>query len=227
MNKIIFFLLFFINVFSAKSQQLAQVSFANGANLTSIALIADQNILIRLSDNGTIMEWGIEVMSDRFNYYAPKLQPYLGRVDYYGPEADSVSRGKVKSIGTCNITYYGEFEQADKIGKIRTIGTLIMDYYTHYENAALRGKLRFVGSLILDYYSSFENEAFRGKLRSVGSTIITYHSSFDDKMIRGKVKSIGPVNYTWYTSLDRNGFGGGLKNGFFRQQISGVTYILQ
>lgn len=209
------------------AQELNQVTFAGGANFTHFAFLTDREVLIRISDDGRILDYGIEVMSNRYNYYAPKLQPYLGRVDYYGPEADSVSRGKIKSIGTCFFTYYGAYEMEYKVGKIRTIGTLVLDYYSNFDNAALKGKLRFVGSLGIEYYSSFENEAFRGKLRAIGSTPITYYSSFDDKLIRGKVKSIGPVQIAWYTSLDKIGYGGGLKNGNYRQPVSGVTYILQ
>ncbi|HEX7846829.1 MAG TPA: hypothetical protein VF476_13590 [Chitinophagaceae bacterium] len=219
-----FLLLVTVNV---NSQDLGQVTFSGGANFSHFGFLTDRDLLIRISDDGKIMEWGIEVMSNRYNYYAPKLQPYLGRVDYYGPEADSISRGKIKSIGTCVFTYYGPYEMDYKVGKLRTVGTMILDYYSNFDNAALKGKLRFIGNLQIDYYSSFENEAYRGKLRAIGSTPITYYSSFDDKLIRGKVKSIGPVNYSWYTSLDKIGYGGGLKAGNFRQPISGVTYILQ
>ena len=217
----------FLLSFSAFSQELNQVTFSGGTTFTSFALIADRQVLIRISDDGRIMEWGIEVMSQRYNYYAPKLQPYLGRVDYYGPEADSVSRGKIKSIGTCVFTYYGAFEMEHKVGKLRSAGTIHFDYYSHFDNIALKGKLRFIGSLVIDYYSSIENEAFRGKIKAIGSTAISYYSSFDDRLVRGKIKSIGPIRYEWYTSLDKIGYGGGLKNGFYRQPISGVTYILQ
>jgi hypothetical protein len=212
---------------AANGQQLSQVTFSGGSTFTSFAFLADREILIRVSDDGKILEWGIEVMSQRYNYYAPQLQPYLGRVEYYGSEGDSISRGKIKSIGTVVFTYYGAYEMEYKVGKLRTVGTLILDYFSNFDNASLKGKLRNIGSLGIDYYSSFENEAYRGKIRSIGSTPITYYSSFDDKLIRGKVKAIGPVNYTWYTSLDKVGYGGGLKNGNFRQPISGVTYIVQ
>ena len=213
--------------YSAPAQQLSQVTFAGGSTFTSFAFLADRDVLIRVSEDGNILEWGIEVMSQRYNYYAPKLQPYMGRVEYYGNEGDSISRGKIKSIGTIVFTYYGAYEMEYKVGKLRTIGTLILDYFSNFDNVSLRGKLRNIGTVGIDYYSSFENEGYRGKIRSIGSTLISYYSSFDDKLIRGKVKSIGPVNYTWYTSLDKIGYGGGLKNGNYRQPVNGVTYILQ
>lgn len=209
------------------SQELAQISFSNASSLSYFSFLANEDVLIRVSVDGNIIEWGIEVQSFRSNeYYAPRLQPYMGRVEYYGQEADSVFRGKVRSIGTALITYYGAYETADKAGKIRTIGAMVFDYFDQYADKAIRGKMKFAGRLPLEYYSSFEEELQRGKLKSISNTAITYYSSFDDKLIRGKIKSIGPINYTWYTSLEI-GRGGGLKNGKYRQNIGGITYILQ
>ncbi len=214
-------LLFFIS--SVHSQQLSQVTFTGGANLSYFSFLTDHNVLIRITDEGKMIEWGIEEKAFNSEYYAPKLQPYLGRVEYYDKESDSAFRGKIKNIGTCAFTYYGHYERDNKVGKLRTIGTIILDYYSEYENIILKGKLRFIGSNILEYYSQFEDESFRGKLRSIGNSAIKYHSSFDDKLIRGKVKSIGPAEIKWYTSLDYQR--GGLY-GSYRRNIGGVTYIL-
>jgi hypothetical protein len=215
------FLLFITCIYS---QQLSQVTFSNGANLSYISFLTDQNVLIRIAEDGKVIEWGTELLSQRSDYYAPKLQPYMGRVEYYGRESDSVFRGKLKSIGTCVLTYYGSYETDFKIGKLRSVGTVILDYYSNFDNADFKGKLRFAGNLILEYYSSMADEAFRGKLKSIGNTPITYYSSFDDKFIKGKIKSIGSVSYTWYSSFDlRNG----LKSGLYRQNIGSVTYILR
>jgi hypothetical protein len=209
---------------SAFSQQLSQVTFSSGADLSYISFRTNEDVLIRVTPEGKVIEWGIEWLSDRYNYYAPKLQPYMGRIDYYGPESDSVFRGKVKSIGTCAFTYYGHYETESKIGKIKSIGSLTLDYYTNFDNTNLKGKLRFVGNIMLEYYSSFDDEAFRGKLKSIGNTPVTYYSTFDDKLIKGKIKSIGSAAYIWYTSFElRNG----MKSGSYRQNIGGVTYILQ
>lgn len=218
-------LLLFITI-CMYGQQLSQVSFAKGANLSSIAFKTDQGALIRISEQGIIMEWGTEVKAINYELYAPKLQPFPGRVDYYGQEADSLSKGKVKNIGTCTITYYGPHETAEKAGKIKTIGSLSLDYFSPYENAALKGKIKQAGTIAFDYYGIYENESVRGKLKTVGTSAIIYHSSFDDKAIRGKVKSIGTVTYAWYTSLDPGKIGGVLKSGAYRQNINGITYII-
>jgi hypothetical protein len=222
------FLLFLSLVFSiTKGQGLYQVTFSNAGQLQYFSLLTDREVLLRISPDGRLMEWGIEVQSNmNRDYYAPKLQPYMGRVEYYGQEADSLSKGKIRSIGTAYFTYFGGSETEEKRGKIRTIGSSTFDYYGSYDNKAMLGKIKFIGSTILEYYPAFENEAITGKLKTVGSSAVHYYSSFDDKLIRGKVKSIGYQQYVWYTSTDRPGFGGLLKSGRMRQSIGSITYII-
>jgi hypothetical protein len=207
-------------------QQLNQVKFANGTNFSFFSFLTDQGVQIRVSDDGKVLEWGIEVMSDRYNYYAPKLQPFLARIEYFDPQSDSAFRGKVKSIGSCFITYYGYNEAENKRGKLKSIGSLYLDYFSMYDEKILQGKLKLIGSLSLEYYRPFDNIAFRGKLKSIGSSAITYYSAFDDKFNVGKIKSIGSASYLWYSGYDRYARGG-LKSNNYRQMISGITYILR
>lgn len=221
---VFFCLLFFPAVYA---QQLGQVTIAGGSDLSYYSLVVDQNILIRISPEGKILEWGTELMANRGNYYAPKLQAYMGRVDYYGNEADSMSRGKIRSIGTCSFTYYTTAENKFRAGKLKSAGSLNMDYFTEYDNVTLRGKLKNIGSTSLSYYSSFDEESLRGKLKAVGSTGITYFTPFDDKLIRGLVKTIGTYSFNWYTSLDLHAARGILKAGDYRQNIGGVWYVLR
>ncbi len=208
------------------SQQLSQVNFSDGSMFSSFSFITDQKVVIRISIDGKMIEWGTDPGVGRYNYYTGKLQPFMGRVDYYSAtEYDSLLRGKVKSIGTCSFTYYGSSEPETKRGKLKTIGKAQLDYFS-YESVDNKGKLKSVDYTPLDYYSSFENEAFKGKLKTVGNTALTWYSSFDDKMIRGKIKSIGNFNYTWYSSHDINGYGG-LKSGSQTQLVNGITYIIR
>lgn len=216
-----------IAVVFSNAQQLSQVTFNNGAGLSYFSLLTDQGVFIRISESGKVLEWGTELVSNRGNIYAPRLQPFMGRVEYYGAEADSLMRDKVKSIGTTSLTYYGASETESKAGKLKTVGTLIIDYYSTYDNAILKGKIRSIGNYNIDYYSSFDEESLRGKLKMVNNTSITYYSAFDDKLIRGQIKSIGSYTYTWYTSLDLNAAKGALKSGQYRQLIGSITYILR
>lgn len=207
-------------------QQLSQVTFKTGSALSYFSFQTDQGVLIRITDEGKILEWGTEVLSDRYNFYAPKLQPFMGRVEYYGQQDDSIFRGKVKSIGTCFITYYDTFQVKSKMGKLKSIGRIQLDYFEDYEDKMLRGKLKIAGALSIDYYRSYENESLRGKLKSIGSTPISYYTVFDDKVNAGKLKAIGAATFSWYSLGDRTDMRGALKSNNYRQIVSGITYIL-
>jgi hypothetical protein len=226
MKKILSLLSLVIISGSVYSQQLSQVTFNQGAQFAYFSIATEQGVLIRISDEGKILEWGTEVMSDRYNYFAPKLQPFMGRVEYYGPRDDSVFRGKVKSIGTSYITYYDTFQVKAKVGKLRSIGNQYFDYFESYEDKNLGGKLKSIGSLTIDYYRSYENESLRGKLKQVGSVPISYYTVFDDRFNVGKIRSVGSTQYSWYSLSDPVGMRGGLKTNNYRQIVSGITYIL-
>ena len=208
------------------SQELSQVTFSGGANFSSFSFITDQQIIIKISDDGKVLEWGNQQEAGRYYNNPGKLQAYMGRVDYYGSEGDSISKGKVKSIGTCSFTYYGASDMVEKIGKLRSIGRVTLDYYTNFENPAFNGKLKFAGNTLFSYYASYENEAFVGKLKTVANTSLSYYSTFDDKLIKGKIKSIGSYNYLWYSSFDSRNYQGGLKSGTLAQNVNGVIYII-
>jgi len=212
-------LLFGICVFS---QNLTFVNFSGGASFSSFSFKTDQGVIIRISDDGRLLEWGTEAESRYPGYFPGKLQPFMGRVDYYGPEADTISRGKARNIGTCVLSYYGSFESPIRKGKLKSLGSVVFDYFTDYSNEAFRGKLQFAGSAAFNYYASYDNEAFKGKLKSVSNTPISYYSTFDDKTVSGKLKSIGTNNYIWYISNDQ--YKGGLKSGSLRPIINGITY---
>jgi hypothetical protein len=211
-------------VFVTYSQELTHVTFSGGATLSSFSYRTDQEIIIRISDEGKVLEWGTDPGPGRYYNDPRKLQPYLGRVEFFGQEYDSVLRGKVKSIGTCTFTYFDKFETSAKTGKLKTIGRIAVDYYDNYEDAALKGKIKYAGTVQFSFYPSFENEAFRGKIKSVGKSLITYYSTFDDKGIKGKLKSIGGNEYIWYASYDR--YHGGLKSGSATQIINGITFTI-
>ena len=223
MNRLLFSIVSLLVSLSVYTQQLTQVSFNGASTLSSFSIRADQGVLIKISDDGRVLEWGTEWESYRYDYRPGRLQPFMGRIDYYGPEADSINRGKLKSVGTTFLTYYGMYETDDKKGKLRSIGSCFLEYFNNYENQVLRGKIKWVGTIQLEYYSAFENEAVRGKLKMVGNNIITYYSTFDEKLKIGKIKTIGPLHYTW---TDNRGFQGSWQSIPMAPVINGVTYII-
>jgi hypothetical protein len=226
MKTILSFICLLFIAANAHSQQLSQVSFNNNGTITWFAYGTEQDVLIRISPDGKVMDYGVEVKSIRFEYYAPKLQPYMGKIEFYGNDVDSMFRGKLKSIGVCSLTYYASYETDGRPGKLKSIGRVNFDYYNQYDDKMLQGKIKFSGTSQLQYYNSFDEENFRGKLKAFGSTTFTYYSMFDDKLIRGRIKSIGTMNYLWYTSGDRSDMRGMLKSPSYRQNINGVIYIL-
>lgn len=223
-----FIFLGLIVTLAGKAQQLSQVNFSGGSSFSYFTFIIDGNLHIRISEDGRVIEWGTEQQSLRnINYYSPQLQPYPGRLAYYGKDADSMAVGKVKTIGSAEISYYGKGELPYKIGKIRSINSQRFDYFSNFDNKSLAGKIKTMGIVSVDYFSSYENEAYAGKLKLVGGSPISYYSSFDDKYIKGKLKSIGSNNFVWYTSFDLPGYGGGLKSGLLRQSINSIVYVIQ
>jgi hypothetical protein len=50
------------------------------------------------------------------------LKPYMGRVEYYSNQTDSILNGKVRSIGITNITYYGSSQKNEYAGKVKMLG---------------------------------------------------------------------------------------------------------
>lgn len=214
--------------FNCYTQQLSQVTFSQASAFSWFSILTSQNILIRISDDGKILEYGTEESSlYNRNYFAPKLLPYLGVVNYYQYEPDSLLNGKIKNIGTCFFTYYASKDYSEKVGKIKTAGSLFFDYYRQYEDALTAGKIKTIGTNTIAYYNSLDNEALKGKLKLVGKTSIAYYSSFDDPSLKGKLKSIGPFHFDWATTSTGREFVSYLKAGNQRQLINGVLYIPQ
>ena len=118
----IFFFSFFVYSLG-HAQTLKYVSFSGGAELSSLSYITDQKIVIKISQDGNVLEWGNELEPGRFYSQPGRLQQYMGRVEYYEKQFDSILNGKLKNIGITSITYYGSYENKALVGKVKTIGT--------------------------------------------------------------------------------------------------------
>lgn len=222
---IIVFSFSFLNNYA---QRLSQVTFSQASDFAWFSILTNQNILIRISADGKILEYGTEEASlYNRNYFSPKLLPYSGAIIYYQHEPDSMLNGKIKNIGTCYFTYYGSQDYPERIGKLKSAGSLSFDFYRKFDDALSAGKIKSIGTNSITYYGSFDNEALRGKLKSVGNTSIQYYSSFDNISLKGKLKSIGAYHYDWNTTSDGREFVSYLKTGNQRQLINGITYIPQ
>src|SRR6187549_137705 len=120
MLSLIFFSVLIYSVSNAQS--LKYVIFSGGADLTSLSFITDQKIIIKISQDGNLLEYGNDLEPGRFYSQPGRLQQYMGRVEFYEKQFDTILNGKVKSIGTTSIMYYGSYENAALVGKVKSIG---------------------------------------------------------------------------------------------------------
>ena len=208
-------------------QRLAQVTLTNGGNSDIISFITEDAVIVNISKDGKIIDWGIDGSTGRYYNSPGRLEKYMGRVDYYTDNDNEAYRGKVKYIGRTSFTYYNKNENEFLVGKVKSIGTVLFDYYNAYDDEALKGKIKNAG-IALGYYSSFENEAFKGKFKNIGNSVLTYYTSFDDKAYKGKIKSIDTQKFTYYSSFDRREYQGTMKGTYQSQYIiNGVKYLLR
>lgn len=213
----------------AFAQKIAQITIENRSksNASTIVFLVDETVLVNMTNDGKIIDWGIEYNTLQTSVYPGKLQKYMGREEYYPATADSAYRGKVKYIGRTPITYYSSDENEMFKGKVKTMGSLFLDYYTLYDNPAYKGNLKNAGGTAFTYYGSFDDETYRGKLKSVGGTILTYYGLVDDKAYRGKIKNLDRSLFTYYSSYDTPGYSGIIKTGFPILYNRGIKFYIQ
>jgi hypothetical protein len=208
-------------------QRLSQITLTNSGTSDILSFTTEDAVIINISKDGKVLDWGIEYTTGRFNNYPGKLDKYMGRTEYYTENDNEDYRGKIKYIGRTAITYYTSNENQLFKGKIKTIGSTLFDYYNAYDDETFKGRIKSAGTNSFSYYSSFENEAYKGKFKSIGGSPLTYFSSFDDKAYKGKIKSIGSHNFTYYSSFDRQEYRGAIKGFQTQYVINGIKYFLR
>lgn len=228
MKRALFFAIFSFFICTANAQTFSRVTFTRDGNLDFLSISLDGNVLLFLDKDGSIKKWGYDRFGARGqDNYSDELDPYVGRVDYYTQNDDPAFRGKIKYIGSYQLTYYASYDQEYLRGKLKSIGSISFDYYTSFDDNAFRGNIKSIGQNSVTWYSSFDNAGSRGKLKSIGNTQLTYYNLTDDKIYGGRVKSIGGTSYAWYGSFDRKDYQGGLKTGSSVQTINQVKYFVR
>ncbi len=212
----------------AFAQTITKITFADNGSIVSIAYQVDDNAVLNLNEDGTIINWGVDLYKERgVENYQEKLEKFMGRAEYYDTAQNEAFRGKVKYIGKTLITYYASYDGDEFKGKVKSIGTSTLDYYKDFEDAAYKRKLKTSGPVSFSWYSAFDNEAIKGKLKASGSTSITYYASFDDKAYKGKIKSVGSTSFTYYSSFDRQEYRGRMKSGSQIVMSNGIKYYIR
>jgi hypothetical protein len=219
---IVAFTIFSNNIFA---QKLAKVTISNNGTTESLSIALDENVLINLTADGNLINYGIEYFSERITNYS-RMESYNGRTELYSNYDDKAFQGKLKYIGRTLISYYASYDAETLRGKIKSIGNLTISYFMPFEDETLRGKIKSIGSNSIAFFTSFDNIALRGKIRSIGSTQLNYYSSFDDAAFKGRIKSIGTASFTYYSSFDKI-YAGAMKTGSQQQNINGIMYTIR
>ncbi len=213
---------------SLTAQRVNKITFTNNGAATSFGFLLNEDVVINLSQDGTIESWGVDLYASRtVDYYQRQLKPYEGRIENYSDRDNEAFRGKIKYIGGTLITYYANFDEKFLVGKIKAIGPINITYYSRYDDPSSEGKLKSIGSMNLAYYTSFDNDAYRGKVKSLGNVGVTYYGSIDDKAFSGKIKSLGTTNFVYYSSFEQQNLRGALKTGNMIQVINGITFYIR
>ncbi len=212
--------LFFTNAFS---QNISKITITGTGSINAFTFGLDDYVKLNITKDGNISTWGYDRFEARGEEnYNEKLDPYVGRVEYYSQDADAAFRGKIKFIGRVQLTYFASYENDAFKGKLKSIGYNTIEYYQSYDNEAYRGNIKSIGQQAITWYPSFENEGLRGKLKSIGNTELTYYSAYEDKAYKGKIKSIGGYRFTYYSSFEL--YSGSMKTGSSVQLVNAIKY---
>lgn len=206
------------------TQVIRKVTINFGGVVQTISVFADESVIINLTTDGKIKEWGIE--DNSIYNYQEKLNQYMGRIDYYTANDNPAYAGKVKYIGRTLITYYTSSDNDFWKGKIKSIGMMLFNYYDVYDDEIFRNNIKNAGAFSFSWFGSLDNEGYKGKLKTLGPTAFTYFASYDDKAFKGNIKSIGSNTFTYYPSYDKPGYSGAMKTGNRSNYMNGIKYLV-
>jgi|SRR5436190_4648554 len=207
------------------SQNISKIIITADGTLDNFSFGLDENVLVYVTRDGHISNWGFDKYIGYQENYMDRLEPYVGRTEYYTQNDDEALRGKVKYIGRTLLSYYPSYEKEELRGKLKSIGPYILDYYLSYDDKAYAGNIKSIGRQNITWYASFDNEMLRGKLKSVGPTLLNYYGSFEDRAYRGRIKSIDRFNITYYSSFEQ--YSGAVKSGSNVLIANGIKYFVR
>src|SRR6185436_1119845 len=89
-------------------QRLSQITITNGGNSDIISFITEDAVIVNMSNDGKIIDFGIDSSTGRYYNTPGRLEKYMGRIEYYTDNDNEAYRGKVKYIGRASFTYYNK-----------------------------------------------------------------------------------------------------------------------
>ena len=96
MKKLSFTMSFILLLTSAFAQRLTQITLTNSVSSDIISFLVDETVIVNMSKDGKIIDWGVENNNLRPNNYPGKLDKYMGLEEYYPSTENESYRGKVK-----------------------------------------------------------------------------------------------------------------------------------
>ena len=111
MKKFVLILVVVISFAGTFAQGISKITIDGNGSLEAISFVFEQNVKVYITRDGNISKWGYDRFEARGQEnYPDVLDAYVGRVDYYGQDVDVAFRGKIRSIGSTQITYYASYE---------------------------------------------------------------------------------------------------------------------
>jgi len=226
MKKIIIAITLSLLFFTTGAQKISRITLAGNGNLEKIAFELGEYVVVNITKDGKLINWGVDNYIGRGENYYDKLTEYTGKTGYYSERDNEAFRGNLKFIGRTYFTYYASYDDEMLKGKIKSIGSISFDYFPSYENESYRGNLKNIGPLAVTWFSSFDNAAYKRKLKTLGITSFTYYSSHEDKLIQGRIKSIDRSTFSYYSSYDKPEYRGGFKTGSPIVYVNGIKFFI-
>jgi hypothetical protein len=98
--------------------------------------------------------------------------------------------GKIKNLGSLEVSYYtGDFYPEIK-GKLKSISNLDISYYTGEFYPEIKGKIKSIGNTKIEYYTGDFYPEIKGKVKSIGGKTIEYYTGSFYPELKGKIKSV-------------------------------------
>ena len=111
MKKLFYLIVLTLLVENGFSQKLNKVTISNNGKNVVITMLLDQNVVLNISQDGTIVDWGVDKYVDRrADYYERSLEKFEGRVENYKDNDNEAYKGKIKFIGGVQIKYFDSYE---------------------------------------------------------------------------------------------------------------------
>lgn len=123
MKKFLFTIAVLLACMNVFSQRINKITLTDNGNANIITYALDEDVVLNISKEGNLVDWGVDRYAGRIDFMQRKLDPYTGRVEYYTENDNEAFRGKIKYIGKTLVTYFASFDNSVLVGRIKASET--------------------------------------------------------------------------------------------------------